>query len=79
MNTPVAPGPLAPLSVRRLGTEALSALSELQRLVLERQRLSEQIDGQVGKLRDAGASWGAVSWAVGTTGEAARQRWGVKP
>jgi hypothetical protein len=29
----------------------------------------------VQEARSAGASWDAIGWSVGTTGEAARQRW----
>ena len=55
---------------------------EIQRLVeaVERWRdLERQLhDARVGTVRDLrarGASWDTVGWVLGTTGEAARQRW----
>ena len=36
----------------------------------------EETDELVAEARSAGLSWAVIGWSVGTTGEAARQRWG---
>lgn len=65
-----------PRSVARLPEESIAVLRSLQRNVLATQHLTNQLDYLVDQARDEGASWAAIGWSVGTTGEAARQRWG---
>lgn len=68
---------LAPRSVRGLRGEAAVRVGELQRLAFDRQRVEDAIGELVDQLRTLGVSWSAIGWSVGTTGEAARQRWGA--
>lgn len=68
-----------PVSVRRLRPAQADAVSELQKATMKREELMQRIDHLVGDLREEGVSWGVIGWSVGTTSEAARQRWGVGP
>lgn len=52
------------------------ALAELRRLVLTRSALERDLAAAVGAARDEGHSWGIIGAMLGTSGEAARQRYG---
>lgn len=67
---------LMPVSVRRLRGDALEAASDIQALAAEISRLQGRLADGVENGRQVGLSWGVIGWSVGTTGEAARQRWG---
>ncbi len=67
---------IVPRSVRNASSEAQETLSATA-------LKAEQINAALGDLEDLvaacranGLSWDAVGWAVGTTGSAARKRWG---
>lgn len=64
-----------PRSLSRLRGDALEAICELQQHVLKIRELEGGLLARVADARESGASWHAVGWSVGTTGEAARQRW----
>lgn len=66
---------IVPRSARKLSPEAKADLADLQRCVGALNTLIDTLPGLVEDLRDQGVSWGVIGWAVGTTGEAARQRW----
>jgi len=68
---------IVPRSIGRLGDEAAEAVAAAQHAVATIQRAQRDLDRAVADARAAGASWAAVGWSVGTTGEAARQRWGT--
>ena len=68
--------PVEPSGLARLSDSAQEHLAQLQRLVLERQELLHQINDLIPELRYQGVSWGLIGWSVGTSSEAARQRWG---
>lgn len=66
-----------PQSLRRASPAQREVVRQLQLTVLRRQRLMDEVDALVAELRSSGVSWNSIGWSVGTTGEAARQRWGV--
>lgn len=66
-----------PRYIMSLSEEAAAVVAALQRAAIHRSEIDASIDGLVEDLRDLGASWAAIGWSVGTTGEAARQRWGT--
>jgi hypothetical protein len=67
---------ILPRSVSRLSGDAFDAVAELQRLGRMLQDVAAHIDQAVDEARECGASWNAIGWSLGTSGEAARQRWG---
>lgn len=68
---------LVPVGVRRLKGEAAHCASDLQRAALAVREAQENLADQVAEARELGLSWNVVGWCVGTTSEAARQRWGT--
>jgi hypothetical protein len=66
---------LMPKSVTRLSGDAADVVAELQSAALARREISDRVEQLVREARDLGASWDAIGWSVGTTGQAARQRW----
>lgn len=56
--------------------EAEPPLMALRRLAYQRMLLERKLADAVAEARRAGASWAKVDEALGTTGEAARQRYG---
>jgi len=67
-----------PRSIVKLEPAARRTLHELQAVALELRQAEERQRRLVRALRNAGAPWSAVGWAVGTSGEAARQRWNTE-
>lgn len=65
-----------PRGITRLGEEGFDTAHRLQHLTLEMSRLSEGLTAAVNDARALGFSWSSIGFCVGTTGEAARQRWG---
>jgi hypothetical protein len=63
-------------AAKNLSPQLVNTLTDLQELVVFRARLLDQVGELVGQLRAEGVSWGLIGWYVGTTAEAARQRWG---
>lgn len=76
LATDPLPFPALPRSVSELDPAHRERFRELIEASadLERQRAVQA--RLVGALRDVGLPWSAIGWAVGTSGEAARQRWG---
>lgn len=72
--SPVAPP--TPRSVARLGSEQRASFDRLAHVATDLQRLQDLLSVRVADARSYGVSWFAIGHAVGTTGEAARQRWG---
>ena len=66
-----------PQSLRNGSPKQLELARTLQRTVIKRQLLMDQVEDLVGQLRDGGVSWDSIGWCVGTTGEASRRRWGM--
>ena len=71
----VAPTPIA---VARLGAEQRAALDRLAQAAVEVRRRQDLLLAAVDAGRSVGLSWAVVGHAVGTSGEAARQRWGSR-
>lgn len=65
-----------PRALKRLSPEARAACDRLMATAVEFQRLEAQRDRLVARLRASGAPWSVIGWAVGTTGEGARQKYG---
>jgi len=76
-RTPAGGVVILPASIRRLKGEQLELTAQLQSLVSEIGRLQEFLAEGVEVCRESGLSWGVIGWSVGTTGDAARKRWGV--
>lgn len=70
---------IVPRSLSRLTGGALEAIADVQLVAAEIQAQGDQLEVFVREARDHGASWAAIGWSVGTSGEAARQRWGDDP
>lgn len=73
---PVLPVALVPRAVDRLGSEQRGSVFEAARLSREIADRQAQLTVHVLDARARGVSWAVIGWAVGTSGEAARQRWG---
>jgi hypothetical protein len=67
---------LRPASVERATPDQHDALHALQRAALEARQAQATLRAEVEYARDLGVSWGVIGWCVGTSGEAARQRYG---
>ena len=76
MRTAGGSAVVVPRSVRNLPEEQLEVVAQVQDTARHLDELQERLTHLVGHLRDAGASWGVIGWSVGTTSQAARQRWG---
>lgn len=68
---------IAPRSVEQLPAWQREKLEELTAVAVRLRLVERERDELVIRLREKGVSWSALGWAVGTTGEAARQRWSV--
>jgi hypothetical protein len=64
-----------PRSISRLTPDGKQAIADLQSVVAQLQKLQLLLDAAVAEAREAGASWEAIGWSVGTTGNAAMRRW----
>lgn len=65
-----------PSAWRKLTAEQRMEFAALQQLVSQIHVMQGHLELHVQELRDAGLSWHMIGWALGTTGEAARQRFG---
>lgn len=65
-----------PRGISRLGEEGFDQARELQRITSALRIGTERLDVAVLDARVLGFSWDSIGFCVGTTGEAARQRWG---
>lgn len=70
------PFPALPRSVARLGPASREQVRELVLISSELEERRRRQSWLVALLRAAGVAWSAIGWSVGTSGEAARQRWG---
>jgi hypothetical protein len=68
---------MLPKSLRDLRGEALEVTQEIQDARAQMHELQARVDVLVETARDLGLSWNAIGWCVGTTGDAARRRWGA--
>lgn len=68
--------PPTPRAVARLGSDQRVALDRLAQVASEIERRQDELTAKVAAARAQGVSWAVIGHAVGTTGEAARQRWG---
>lgn len=64
-----------PVAIRNLRGDALWTFGRLQQDVVKRAEMGEGIRAHVLALREFGVSWASVSWALGTTPDAARKRY----
>ena len=69
-------GVAVPRSLQRLDADAKLDVADLMRCVAALAELQDQVGLLVDDLRGQGVSWSGIGWALGTTGEAARQRFG---
>lgn len=79
-STPVQRSAVAPWRPRgydALGEKGWAAGARLQEATAALRGLEQQRAEEVARLRALGASWAVVGWLVGTSGEAARKRWGT--
>ncbi len=67
---------ILPRSLSKLDGEQLQIAADLQHVVGQLMELQEALDEAVEDARTVGLSWVAVGWCVGTTAQAAQQRWG---
>lgn len=67
---------VVPRGIARLGEEGFELMHTLQHIALELARLTDSLEVTVDSARARGMSWASIGFCVGTTGEAARQRWG---
>jgi hypothetical protein len=67
-----------PRSYRRLSAEGKSVIGEMQEQVAHISQIQAALAESVTYARDLGVSWDLIGWSVGTTGNAARQRWGLE-
>ncbi len=67
--------PISPVAVTKLTRDGAARVTALQEAVMARRQLLKEIDRLVDELRELGVSWNVIGWSVGTTSEAARQRW----
>lgn len=77
LRTPGGGVVLLPTTVRRLCGGQLELVRELQGITVGLRQLEDSRELVVSAARSAGVSWGAIGWSVGTTGDAARRRWGI--
>lgn len=70
--------PPTPLAVARLGAEQRADLDRLGQVAAEVRRRQVDLAAAVATARSHGVSWAVIGHGVGTTGEAARQRWGTE-
>lgn len=66
-----------PRALKRLNAEGREGIAALQQIAAGIGEAQLHLEEHVQWVRQAGASWDLIGWSVGTTGEAARQRWGV--
>jgi hypothetical protein len=71
-----APTYALPTAVAKLDPQARALADALAADVVRRAELDRAITARVLDLRAIGVSWHVIGYAVGTSGEAARQRWG---
>jgi len=64
--------------VARLGADQRAALDRLGQAAAEVRRAQDNLAAAVAAARSQGVSWAVIGHGVGTTGEAARQRWGSR-
>lgn len=76
--TTAGPAYIEPEAVRRLGESARSQFRHLCDLALERQALEREIRHAILGMRSQGISWAVIGAAVGTSGQAARKRYGIE-
>lgn len=67
---------LVPRGIKRLGEEGFEVMHSLQHITGELAQLSDALEREVNGARALGFSWASIGFCIGTTGEAARQRWG---
>ena len=68
---------IQPRAFARLSEEGQEVMADLQRTAFQLQEIREKLEALVIEARDAGASWAVIGWSLGTSGDAARQRWGA--
>lgn len=68
---------LAPAAYRRLKGDALASVQDVQEAAAAISEWQQALEESVAAAREEGVSWDLIGWSVGTTGNAARQRWGV--
>lgn len=70
---------LMPQALGKLGKEGILMASDIQHTVLTIRQKQDELAELIAEARDMGMSWNSIGWCVGTTGDAARQRWGMVP
>jgi hypothetical protein len=71
-----APRPLLPRALRAAGPGARQASSDLAQTARRIDDLEADLSELVVVARGEGLSWDVIGWSVGTSGNAARKRWG---
>lgn len=68
---------IVPRSLRKLSPDVRAEVRGLIESAVQVERAQADVAERVAELRDQGVPWSAIGWAVGTSGDAARKRWGV--
>lgn len=69
-------GLVVPKSIRSLSPEKRAKVDALRAAALRHQEAGQRRDDAVARCRTAGLSWELIGQLVGTTGSAARQKYG---
>jgi hypothetical protein len=67
---------IPPRAWHRLMPEAREVIANVQSIAAQIHEMQGHLGMHVLEAREMGASWDVIGWSVGTTGNAARQRWG---
>jgi hypothetical protein len=67
---------MVPRSLQGLPGPAQVIVTEVMRSAAAVHQAQADLAEFVAEAREHGVSWAGIGWAVGTTGESARQRWG---
>ena len=68
---------LVPVAIQRLRGEPLEAYAQLQDRARALSDHRDDLATSVHECRSLGVSWNSIAFALGVTGQAARQRWGL--
>jgi hypothetical protein len=68
---------IVPKSLRNAPPERRAAVTALTKAAAAYEEAGHLVDELVAEARDNRVSWDGIGWAVGTTGSAARKRWGT--
>lgn len=68
---------IRPRAWNRLDPQGQSLVAGIQTIAAQIHEMQGHLEEHVTEAREQGVSWDLVGWSVGTSGNAARQRWGA--